>query len=149
MIQGDLRMFVGAKAVGFSGRDSRLVVESLGGAVSEAAFGDKPVEQLASVLSERACELLEGGQSRAHGHGVPAVEEAPGPEVGGVGPEVLEVLFEKIGSDRAQVEGDQLAEPDLLGAPEVFRFFKQEPPGLGEDGMASGRSQEAKLLTTN
>jgi hypothetical protein len=46
VVQGDFSVFVGSKAVRFSGRDSRFVVEALRGASGEASSGLKPVEQL-------------------------------------------------------------------------------------------------------
>jgi hypothetical protein len=149
MIEGDLRMFVASKAVGFSCRDSSFVVEALGSAVSEASFGNEPVEELASMLSERASELLEGLQSRAHGHGGPAVEKAPGPKIGGVGPEVLEVLFEQVGANGAKIDGEQLAEACTLGAAQVGRLLEQKPTRLGEHRVATGRAQAPQLIASN
>ncbi len=44
-------VFVGPKPVGFSCRNSRLVVESLGGAGCELSTGSKRVEQLWFMLT--------------------------------------------------------------------------------------------------
>ena len=60
--QGDLHVLEGAKAVGFSSRDSRLVVEALGGAVGEGSAGGKPVEQLGWMLAEGSGDILDCGQ---------------------------------------------------------------------------------------
>jgi hypothetical protein len=45
VVQGDFGVLVAAKAVCLSCRDSRLVVESLGGAMGEEAASGKPGEQ--------------------------------------------------------------------------------------------------------
>src|SRR6516225_1039318 len=139
-------MFVAAKAIGLSSRDSSLVVESLGGAVGEEAAGGEPVEQLATMRAERACERLERGEPRAHGHGGPAVEEATGVQAGDIGPEVLELLFEQAGPDRAQVDAEQQAQPTALLGLHVFRSLEQQPPRLGEQRRPAARAKAANLV---
>lgn len=52
-------MLVGTKAVSFSGRNSGLVVESLGSTHSKLVAGSDPVEELGFVVAKRACELPE------------------------------------------------------------------------------------------
>src|SRR5690606_26482502 len=115
MVQGDFAVFVGSEAVGFSCRDSGLVVEPLGSAQREAPAGLEPVEQLGFVLTKRASEPLHRVQLRAHRARRPLAEESLRCPRGVVLPEVLEVLLEKKCAYRAQVAPEQLAKsPPLL-----------------------------------
>src|SRR5580658_10259310 len=142
-------MFVRAEAVGFSRRNSGLVVETLGGAGREKAEGSEPVEQLTSVLAKGEREGLERSKTRAHGQGGPAVEKPAGPDVGVVGPEVLEVLLEQASTHRAQVDAEQSAEPTALFGGEVVTALEQKPAGLGEQGGPAGGSQASDLLAAD
>ncbi len=72
VVQVDFSVLVAAKAVCLSWRDSRLVVESLGGAVGEEAASGKPGEQFTPMGAQRAGELLEGLHAAAARAGDPA-----------------------------------------------------------------------------
>jgi hypothetical protein len=52
VIQGNFGMFVASESVRFSYRDSGLVVEALGGAVSEQPTGSEPGKELTSMLAQ-------------------------------------------------------------------------------------------------
>lgn len=125
MIQGDFRVFVGSKTVRFSCRDSRLVVESLGGAVREHATCREPGEELASMLAQGARELLERLEPGAHRQGRPARQEPFGAQPGMVGPEVQELFLEQAGTHRSQVDLEQRAEASALVAGEVLLALEE------------------------
>src|SRR5580700_2520899 len=149
MIQGDFGVFVASEAIGLSCRDSGLVVESLGGSVGEESTSDEPVEKLALVLTQGTRERLERSETRTHGHGGPACQKAPGVEDRTVVPEVLEVLLEQAGTDRAQVDGEQLAQPSSFFVREVVAALEQQPPRLGEQGGATGGVQAPHLVAAH
>ena len=149
MIQGDLRVLVGPEAIRFSCRDSRLVVEALGGAVGEHAAGSDPVEKLVSMLPKGRRELLERLETGTHGHGRPAGEELLGPGARVVAPEVVERLLEQVGADGAEVDGDQLSESATLVDGEVLPPLEQEPASLREQHVQTRGSQCTHLVTAN
>src|SRR5882672_1297296 len=104
-------MLVGSKAIGFSCRDSCFVVESFGGPSGELSAGEKPVEELTLMVTQSGCELLEWFDTRAQREACPLGEKPPSASHGAVGPEVLELLFEQVGPDGAQIDSNQIAEP--------------------------------------
>src|SRR5690606_3983411 len=98
-VQGNFCVFVGSKAVRFSRRDSRLVVETLRRPCGEAPTSPKPVEQLGLMASQGAGELLHWLDAGAHRHCRPRGEEPlRGPRCLVV-PELLKHLLENVRLD--------------------------------------------------
>src|SRR5438552_195504 len=149
MIQGDLGVFVASKTVRLSRRDSSLVVESFGGAVRKAAASGEPGEEFAPVLAQRARELLEWLESRAHRHGRPSREEPFRAEPGVVGPEVQELLFEQASADRAQIDLEQLTKAAVLLGGEILASLEEQPSRLREERRAAGDTKAADFLAAD
>ena len=87
----------GAKAIGFSDTQFRLVVEALHNAAGHGPFGSEPVQDQGSMGAQHTGHLLHRLEARAHGAFAPAIEKLPGPVPGLVAPEELKVLFEQVG----------------------------------------------------
>lgn len=149
VIQGDLCVLVGSKAISLSCGNSSLVVESLRGAGSELVAGEDPVEKLALMLAQGLCKAFEGLEARTHCHRGPAFEEATSVAGGAIGPEVLELLLEEVGADGTEVDLDEFFEPTALIAGEVLRSLEKEPSSLGEHGMPARCAKRPDLLPTS
>jgi hypothetical protein len=52
---------------------------------------------------------------------------------------VLELFLEQVGSDRAQVDAQQLAQSPPLAASQVAGALEEQPSRLGEQGRAAPR----------
>ncbi|HMR13153.1 MAG TPA: hypothetical protein PKE42_05395 [Arachnia sp.] len=148
VIQGDLCVFVGSKPVRFSHRDSCLSVKTFGGSRGELPACEEPVLELPLMVAEGSRELLEGRDAGPDGAARPVGEEARGGGDGAIAPEALEVLLQEVGAHGLQIDGDEVAQASALAAPEVLRSLEEEPPGLREVGLLSGRAQGADLVAT-
>src|SRR5208283_3941332 len=142
-------MFIVPKSVGLSGRNTGLVVETLGGAVGEGAAGAEPVEEEPAVLAEGGGEGLERREPRAHSLGGPAVEEAPRPPRRLIGPEGTEAFLEEVGADGSEVDADELAEAGVLVVRQILAPLEKDPSCLGEHGVLAACSKGADLLAAD
>ena len=114
MIEGKFEDSVGAKAVGFSHGDFRLVVQALHDAARNQFLSPKVVEDQFSVLMEGAGDFLHGLDAGAHGLTAPFSEEFAGPGRRVVIPELLEGFLEKVSADSLQVVTEEIAKPEVL-----------------------------------
>src|SRR5215216_4699827 len=146
MIQRDFGMLIGPEAVCLSGRNSRLIVESLGRTCCKGPSGEEPILEFTSVLAERPCERLERLDAGAKGHARPVLEEPRRAGQRAITPEALEILLKEISPNGAQIDRHEISQPCPLGAPEILRALEEEPTRLGQHRRSARRTQRADLV---
>jgi hypothetical protein len=149
MIRSDFQPVTGPKTTGLSGSEFGFSVEALDHTDRELAFGSEPVEHKRSTTSQHAGAALHRPDLRSHRAHAPSVEEAPGPIGRAVAPEELEVLLEQVAPHAAQVVPQEIRQPHFLLLGEVLGPLQQQPPHLGQDGLAVPGPELAGFLGTD
>src|SRR5882672_1149726 len=137
MIQGNFYRPEGSEAERPSGGQFRLVVEAFDDSPGNRALGAEPVEKELAMSPQHAGDLFHRLEPRAQGPPAPVVEEASGPGRGHVLPEVLEVLFEQVATDRFQIVPEQVGKLTLLGQSEILGPLEQQPARALQDGLVA------------
>ncbi len=109
-------------------------VDRLDGAEGDflVAVGQDPVQ----MPRQQAAELLEGRQPLPPQGAEPGGQEAPGPALIGVGPQLGELVSEEVGLGQPPVEGKELAER-LAVLPVQVGPAPEQQPALAADQRAS------------
>ena len=114
-----------AETVGSTLDDTDLVVESLDEAERDLVLGAAVCRYAVPVPFDHPCELLVGLEALPLQRVAPVLEEAPGPALPGVVPELSEGLFEQVGSVDPPVRGEQELERSAALECQVLAVRKQ------------------------
>jgi hypothetical protein len=92
---------------------------------------------------QQAAELLEGRQPLPPQGAEPGSQEAPGPALVGVGPQLGELIAEEVGLGQPPVEGEEFAERLAVLAVQVGPAAEQQP------ALAATRARATPRLRKN
>ena len=138
MVKSNFQRICGPKPERFSHSQFCLEIQTLHGSAGKGAFGLEPVHDQRFVVLEHLGHFFHGLKFCAHSAFAPAVQE-PSRDRGVLElPEALEVLPEKIGLDRLDVELQEIGEAGGLVLRQVLRPFQESPAGFFENGLSLG-----------
>lgn len=138
MVKSNFQRICGPKPERFSHSQFCLEIQTLHGSAGKGAFGLEPVHDQRFVVLEHLGHFFHGLKFCAHSAFAPVVQE-PSRDRGVLElPEALEVLPEKIGLDRLDVELQEIGEAGGLVLRQVLRPFQESPAGFFENGLSLG-----------
>lgn len=137
VIEGRPRGFEGTKPVARTRDHFELVVHPLDGARGDGPSSPKPVEDQGLMATEHASDLLDGFETRAHRLEGPVLDEGLCILGGRQLPQLIELLFEQVGTDRAEVVAKQVSELDELPVGQVLWPLEQAPAPIPEQRLVA------------
>ena len=130
MEEGQREGFMLAEPPGAMADGLGVVVHRLGGAVGQ---GDvEPGQDAFLMIPQHPGEFPHGLQTAVGGPPEPPVQEAFGPTLAPVRPDLFEELLEQVGAVDFEVEPLQETEADPLAVRQVFGVFQEDVPGIRE-----------------
>lgn len=127
MIQEYFQRIIGAESIGSFRVHLGLIVKIFHTAESDRSFCAKPVEQAGAMSPQHFSDLLHRFELGSHGSCTPRIQELTGPSRGTVGPKLLKIFLEQVGSDSSEVIRQQILQFIHLVVGKVFGSFQQAP----------------------